>query len=171
MTPDDLAKAVGSAAAQELLNALDRIKHCVGQLSDEQVWWRSHPEMNSIGNLILHLCGNVRQWIISGIGGEEDKRHRQAEFDDRASYTRAELLERLETTVREADAVLGRVEPERLLEVKKVQGFDETVMSAMWHVVAHFEGHAHEIVYITRFLVREKYRFMFVPQNKVKGSV
>jgi uncharacterized damage-inducible protein DinB len=170
-----MSSDIGSACiaeAQRVLGInLKKMRHCLDQLSDEQVNWRPFEQQNSIANIILHLCGNVRQWIISGIGGEEDKRHRQAEFDDRASYTRAELLERLETTVREADAVLGRVEPERLLEVKKVQGFDETVMSAMWHVVAHFEGHAHEIVYITRFLVREKYRFMFVPQNKVKGSV
>jgi hypothetical protein len=64
MTADELAVAVGTAAAQEMTSALNRIKHCLGQLSDEQIWWRSHPAMNSVGNLILHLCGNVRQWQL-----------------------------------------------------------------------------------------------------------
>ena len=170
-----MSSDIGSACITEARRVLainqKKIRHCLEQLTDEQVNWRPFEQQNSIANVILHLCGNVRQWIISGIGGEEDRRNRQAEFDDRESYTRAELLERIEKTVTEADEVLGRIEPEQLLEPKKVQGFDETVMTAMWHAAAHFEGHAHEIVYITRFLIREKYRFMFVPKNKVRGSV
>src|SRR5438552_3239842 len=66
MTADELAAAVGTEAATQLEKALDRIKHCLAQLSDEQVWWRPQPSLNSIGNLILHLCGNVRQWVVSG---------------------------------------------------------------------------------------------------------
>ena len=73
MTADELATAVGTEAANELTSALAKIKHCLGQLTDEQVWWRSWPSLNSIGNLILHLCGNVRQWIVAGLGGADRK--------------------------------------------------------------------------------------------------
>ena len=82
MTTDDLAAAVGTEAGNELSNALARIKHCVDQLTDNQVWRRAQPHLNSIGNLILHLCGNVRQWIIAGVGGAADVRDRPAEFAD-----------------------------------------------------------------------------------------
>ncbi len=60
MTADELAAAVGAAAAHKLDSALERIQHCLGQLTDGQVWHRSQPGLNSIGNLILHLCGNLR---------------------------------------------------------------------------------------------------------------
>jgi hypothetical protein len=72
MTADDMAAFVGTEAAHELESALERINHCLGQLNDEQVWRRSKPSLNSIGNLILHLCGNVRQWIVAGLGGATD---------------------------------------------------------------------------------------------------
>src|SRR5437660_316028 len=102
MTADELATAVGTEAASELASALGKIKHCLGQLSDEQVWWRYHPSLNSIGNLILHLCGNVRQWIVAGLGGGADGRDRPAEFSERGSIPRDELLRRLESVVDEA---------------------------------------------------------------------
>ncbi len=80
--------------ARELLqdDYLLKIERCLERLTDEQIWWRPNPESNSIGNLILHLCGNARQWIVSGLGGATDERHRQAEFDERRTIPRAELL-------------------------------------------------------------------------------
>ena len=88
MTADELAVVVGAAAANELGSALLRIKHCLGQLNDEQVWHRSQPGLNSIGNLILHLCGNMRQWVIAGLGGASDGRNRPAEFAERGPSRR-----------------------------------------------------------------------------------
>ena len=107
MTADELAAAVGTAAAHELASALERIKHCLGQLNDEQVWWRSQPSLNSIGNLILHLCGNLRQWIVAGLGGAADVRNRPAEFAERGPIPKDELLRRLEAVVEEAKAILA----------------------------------------------------------------
>jgi Protein of unknown function (DUF1572) len=69
-------------------SATVRIKHCLGQLTDEQIWWRSHPSLNSIGNLILHLCGNVRQWIVAGLGSAADSRNRSAEFSERGPISK-----------------------------------------------------------------------------------
>ena len=80
---DELRNALNNALSDELAAALGRIAHCVGQLTDEQVWSRPTPAMNSIGNLMLHLAGNVRQLIVAGVGGEPDIRERQAEFDAR----------------------------------------------------------------------------------------
>src|SRR6266436_8120564 len=116
MTADELATAVGTEAANELASALSRIKHCLGQLTDEQVWWRSQPSLNSIGNLILHLCGNVRQWIVAGLGGATDDRHRPAEFAERGPIPKDELLRKLEAVVNEAKAVLAQQTARQLLE-------------------------------------------------------
>ena len=106
MTPDELAAAIGAEAANELTSALARIKHCLSQLSDEQVWWRSRPSLNSIGNLILHRCGNLRQWIVAGLGGAADLRDRPAEFCEPGPIPQDELRRKLEAVVDE-----GRVVP------------------------------------------------------------
>ena len=82
---------------------------------------------NSIGNLVLHLCGNARQWIVAGVGGAADIRKRQTEFDQRAVIARAELSERLRTTLFEVDDTLAAVDPATLLETRRIQGLDTTV--------------------------------------------
>ena len=108
MTADELATAVGTEAANELASALAKIKHCLGQLTDEQVWWRSRPPLNSIGNLTLHLCGNVRQWLVAGLGAAADSQDRPAEFAERGPIPKEESLRKLEAVVEEARAVLAR---------------------------------------------------------------
>jgi hypothetical protein len=80
---------------------LPKIERCVEKLTDEQVWWRPNPESNSIGNLLLHISGNARQWIVCGLGGGLDERRRQKEFDEREGIPRHELLARLRTTIAE----------------------------------------------------------------------
>src|SRR5437763_5438710 len=99
MIAGEIAAAVGSTAAHELNNACDRIKHCLRQLNDEQIWRRPHPSLNSIGNLTLHLCGNLRQWIVAGIGGAADIRDRPAEFAERGPVPKTDLLFKLEEVV------------------------------------------------------------------------
>src|SRR5216684_8225166 len=121
MTADELAAVVGAAAAKELTSALNRINHCLGQLNDEQVWRRSQPSLNSIGNLILHLCGNLRQWIVAGVGGAGDNRNRPAEFAERGPIPKQELLRSLESVVEEAKRVLTGVDGRRLREVRRIQ--------------------------------------------------
>src|SRR5688572_29615842 len=116
LTADDVAAAVGTEAAKELTSALGRIKHCLGQLNDEQVWWRPQPSLNSIGNLVLHLCGNLRQWVVAGLGGTADVRDRPGEFSERGPVPKAELLRRLDAVVGEAKEVLSRLTGRQLLE-------------------------------------------------------
>ncbi|MBI4429650.1 MAG: DUF1572 family protein [Ignavibacteriales bacterium] len=127
-----------------------RIRRCVEELGENDVWWRAHETDNSIGNLLLHLSGNVRQWIVSGIGGARDTRERQKEFDQRENVPKAELLERLKETLVEADNTLAHFDTSKLLEKRHIQKYDITCFEAILHVVEHFSGHVGQIIYITK---------------------
>ena len=129
---------------------LPRIEHCVRGLSDEQLWWRANAESNSIGNLILHLAGNVRQWIVSGVGGSTDTRERQREFDERGPVAAPELLARITSAVGEADRVLASVTRSTLLERRRIQSYDVTVLQAIYAVVEHFSMHTGQIIVLTK---------------------
>jgi len=131
---------------------LPKIERCVEKLTDEQVWWRPNPESNSIGNLLLHLSGNARQWIVCGLGGETDKRQRQAEFDEREGIPRAELLSKLRTTVTEVDRVLAGFDSSRLLVEYQIQGTASTALAAIFHVTEHFSMHTGQIILLTKML-------------------
>lgn len=148
-----------------LENATRKILHCLAQIGDDDVHWRPHATHNSIANLILHLCGNVRQWIISGVGGVSDTRDRASEFADRRPTPKQELIERLTGTVAEADATLARLDAVRLLERRHIQEWDVTLLAAIFDSVSHFVGHTHQIVYITRMRLGDSYRFQWVPQT------
>ena len=170
ITADELAAAVGSEAGHELTNALAKIKHCLGQLTDEQVWWRSRPSLNRIGNLILHLCGNVRQWIVAGLGGAADGRDRPAEFSERGPIPKDELLRKLDAVVGEAKAVLARQMARQLLEARRIQGFDVTGLVAIFDSVPHFRGHTQEIVSLTRLQLGDAYKFAWAPTTPEQGA-
>src|SRR5207248_5165333 len=106
--------------------------------------------LNSIGNLILHLCGNLRQWIVAGLGEAADGWDRPAEFSERGPIPKEELLRRLEDVVDEARAVLARQTARQLLEARRIQDFDVTGLAAIFDSVPHFRGHTQEVVSITR---------------------
>jgi len=162
--PDsDVATVFCRESTRELSAATGIIRHCLNQLSEEQVWWRPDRSMNSVGNLILHLCGNLRQWIISGVGGAADTRRRQREFDERGPIPQSELLSGIEEAVQEASEVLCRVTGEALLEERQIQGFDTTCLGAVVHSVSHFRGHVQEIVHLSRTVLGADYEFDFVP--------
>ena len=129
---------------------LPKILASVEQLSDEDLWWRPNEASNSVGNLMLHLSGNVRQWIVSGVGGAPDQRERAREFAQRAPLPRAELIAALTRAVREADAVLAGVSRSGLGELRLIQGREVTVFEAIYHVVEHFSTHVGQIVMIAK---------------------
>ena len=129
---------------------LPRILRCLSELSEEDVWWRADEPNNSIGNLILHLSGNVRQWIITGIGGAKDTRDRPKEFSERGPIPKEELSKKIETTLREADDVLAHFDAGRMLEVRHIQKYDVTCLETISHVVEHFAQHLGQIIYITK---------------------
>lgn len=170
MSGDELAAAVGAEAAGALRDGVGVIRHCVEQLDDEQVWHREADGRNSVGNLILHLCGNVRQWLISGLGGARDVRDRPREFSERGPIPRTQLLQQLETVVREASAALSAVTADQLMRKRRIQGFEVSGLGAIFSAVPHFKGHTQEIVHITRGLLGSAYRFHWVPAGPDQGA-
>jgi hypothetical protein len=170
MNADELAAVVGTAAAHELESALKRIKHCLGQLDEEQVWRRPQPGLNSIGNLILHLCGNVRQWVVAGVGGASDNRNRPAEFAERGPIPKEELTRRLAAVVEEAKRILIGVKARQLVDPRRIQGFDVTGAAAIFDSVPHFRGHTQEIVHMTRSLLGDAYQFAWAPTTPEEGA-
>jgi uncharacterized damage-inducible protein DinB len=129
---------------------LPKIERCLDKLSDADLWWRANEASNSIGNLILHLCGNVTMWIIGGVGSMPFERDRQREFDERRNIPGTDLIDRLRAVVRDADEVMGRVSSEELLSRRQIQGYDVTVLEAIYHVVEHFSMHTGQIILLTK---------------------
>ena len=127
-----------------------RLERCLNELSEADIWWRPNENSNSVGNLVLHLCGNARQWILAGLGGALDQRRRQTEFDERGPIPRAELIQKVRDVMDEIDEVLDRLKPEDLERPIVVQGFDETGLSILIHVVEHFSYHVGQMAYIVK---------------------
>lgn len=145
------------------LECVPRIRHCVGLLTQAQVWSRPCPPCNAIGNLLLHLEGNVRQWIISGLGERHDQRDRPAEFAETGAGAppKEQLVDRLQATVDEAAAIVDAMPVARLLAVHPFQGgkFSDTGIAGVLHVMEHFSGHAYQIYDRTKQLLGRDLRF------------
>jgi uncharacterized damage-inducible protein DinB len=127
---------------------LPQVIKVVAELSDEDIWWRPNEASNSIGNLLLHLNGNIGQWIVSSIGGVEFFRNRDAEFSERGPIPKTELISKLTKTVADADSVLASIGEEKLLVRHQIQKFDVTAMHAIYHVIEHFGYHLGQILYV-----------------------
>ncbi|HKU73835.1 MAG TPA: DinB family protein [Pyrinomonadaceae bacterium] len=138
---------------------LPKIERCLEKLTDEQIWWRANEESNSIGNLILHLCGNARQWIICGVGSQPDNRNRDSEFQQRHPIPRTELLTLLRSTLSEIQTTLGNLDPTTVLDRRKIQGHDVDILEAIFHVTEHFSMHSGQIIMLTKMLTSSDLRF------------
>lgn len=139
-------------SAKKLEEYQSRIETCLNLLSEDQVWARGRENENAAGNLVLHLCGNVRQWIVSGAGGLPDARDRDSEFSAKGGIPVGELVVRLRAVVQEAVGVLSRVSAERLQERLVIQNYPVTVLEAIYHSVEHFSMHTGQIIFITKLL-------------------
>jgi len=127
-----------------------KIRAAVESLPDGALWSRPNAESNSVGNLLMHLAGNVRQWIVSGIGGAPDVRNRTGEFEARDGAGAAALLSALDDVLDDADAVLAKLTAADLAASRAIQGRDVNVMEAIYHVVEHFAGHTYQIVLVAK---------------------
>jgi uncharacterized damage-inducible protein DinB len=127
-----------------------KLRQALTALPEESLWWRPNPQSNSVGNLLLHLSGNVRQWIVAGIGGAPDARDRPGEFTAQSGGSASDLLAGLEATLDEADLVLAGLDGRHLLEFRDIQGRRLAVFEAVFHVVEHFSFHLGQIVYIAK---------------------
>ena len=156
----ELSTTFIAVSRQRLLNDYHpRMVRCLQELSEEDIWWRAHETDNSIGNLVLHLCGNVRQWIIASVGDAKDIRERSKEFSERTRIPKAELLGKLDETLHEADHVLKHFDPSKLLETRHIQKWDVTCMEAIFQVVEHFSHHLGQIIYITKLRTAKDLKF------------
>jgi uncharacterized damage-inducible protein DinB len=127
-----------------------KIERCLEVLTDEDVWWRANEGSNSIGNLLLHLEGSTRAWIIGVAGGSHNQRDRQQEFDQREQIPRTELMSRLRQTLAEADEVLARLDVGVLLERRQARDEEVTVLWAVYHAVEHFSMHTGQIIMLSK---------------------
>ena len=146
----------------ELLDqSMVKIRHCLEQLSAEQLWWRPQRSLNSVGNLCLHLAGNLRQWGIVPFSEVADNRDRESEFSSEIRISTVEVLQRLNDAVAESKQIWNAMEQKALRESVNIQGFDVTLMHAISHTSSHFVGHTHQIIMLTRMQLGEGYRFQW----------
>lgn len=136
-----------------------KLRQATRALPDDRLWWRPHEAANSVGNLLVHLSGNVRQWIVSGVGGAPDRRHRDAEFAARDGASAEELVRRLDDTLREADGVLASLSAAALGEPRRIQGRETTVFAAVYHVVEHFSTHTGQVVLLAKMFAPGSIQF------------
>jgi uncharacterized damage-inducible protein DinB len=147
----DLGRALIIECKRRLYDeSLPRIRTCLAELTVDEIWSRPNEQTVSAGNLVLHLAGNVRQYIVATLGGVPDVRERQKEFDATGPMPTADLLQRLESAMVDAAAVIDRLDPTKLEETHRVQGFVESGLSILVHVVEHFSYHTGQIAYIVK---------------------
>jgi uncharacterized damage-inducible protein DinB len=127
-----------------------KIKACMKQLGEKDIWFRHNEHVNSIGNIILHLCGNIRQWIISSLGGAPDIRERDLEFSTAGGFTNAELTAKWQDTIREAITIIAQASPENLLRRRVVQGSSISGIGIIIHVTEHYSYHTGQIIFLTK---------------------
>jgi uncharacterized damage-inducible protein DinB len=153
------------SAIDSLRVFMGRIETCFNNLTDDQIWMRgtgasrAGDNQNAAGNLALHLAGNVRQWIVCGLGGQEDKRIRHLEFDARGGQSCTALAAKLRQTVEEAIVVIGGLTTEQLVTVRNIQGSQVTGVQALLHVVEHFAQHTGQIILLTKALTGDDLGF------------
>ncbi len=149
----ELAAIFLAFSRKKLLNQYwPRLKTCVEPMTVEQVWWRPNEASNSIGNLILHLNGNMTQWLVASFNKDEDLRNRPGEFAAQGGLTATELLNRLGATIVEAGKVFNRLTAEELLAQYVIQGYQVRGLDAVYQVIEHFGLHYGQIAYITKTL-------------------
>jgi uncharacterized damage-inducible protein DinB len=155
--------AMAQEASRLLGEYLGKIETCVGLLSPEQLWWRPNPECTSVANLLLHLCGNLSQWVLAGVGGVAFERHRRAEFAATQPEDGADLLKQLSEIVSASRNVARNLSQADLRREFSIQGYTRTGFGVILHAVEHMAYHTGQIVYITKQLVGEREKIEFYP--------
>ncbi|MEM9942542.1 MAG: DUF1572 family protein [Planctomycetota bacterium] len=166
----DVSREYHFLAGDLLDQAMKKICHCLDQLNDRQVWWRPAPNMNSIGNLLLHLSGNLNQWGVVPFTLENDRRDREVEFSSDIFIPKDELLEQMQNVVERAKDQWQHLEESQLLRRLEIQGFDVSHMHAILHASSHFVGHTHQVILLTRLQLGTQYQFHWSP-GEPRGEV
>ena len=152
MSTTELHRDFLGNAETKLGKYMAQIGRCAGLLSGEQLWTRANEHCNSVGNLLLHLNGNVRQWIVSGLGGAPLDRERPAEFSEEGPLPAERVLGDLAETIRSAREVIKRLDDASLARRYEIQRREVTGLIAVFHAVEHFAFHTGQIIQITKEL-------------------
>lgn len=159
----ELAIEFARQSADLLDQSMIKIRHCTDQLSEHQIWWRPAPSLNSIGNLLLHLTGNLKQWGVVPFTLANDRRDREAEFLDDSRQPSEAVLTAIQQVVDDAKEQWGHLAAGQLMRTVEIQGFDVTHLHAIMHTSSHFVGHTHQIVQLTRIQLGGNYQFHWSP--------
>ena len=162
VTPPDLTREADQLFAQYL----HKIEHCVALLSPAQVWWRPNSKCNSVANLLFHLCGNLSQWVLDGLGGMAYERHRREEFAAAEGEDGAALVGRLATVVAACRTVARGLSAEELVGDRTIQGISHNGFGVLLHAVEHMAYHTGQVVYVTKQLVGDGVEIEFYPNLK-----
>ncbi|MHC4933683.1 MAG: DUF1572 family protein [Planctomycetota bacterium] len=149
---------------------MPRLEEAVGKLPDDDLWWSPHGQSTSVGTLLRHLEGNVRQWILSGLGGLPDHRHRAAEFEGGSTATKADLMTSLGQCVSQACAIVSSLDDSALAEIHRIQEFETTGLGAIYHVVEHFSWHTGQIVWISKLRAGERHGIAFYDDEALNDA-
>lgn len=133
-----------------------RVNRCLDMLDEAQVWHRPNDACNAVGNLVLHLCGNINQWVVATLGGRPDDRQRNTEFEAQGPMPVAALKQRFNAVLDEANAIIAGLDPASLPHTRRAQGFDETVLAILIHVTEHLSYHTGQITFITKMLTAQQ---------------
>lgn len=152
MADVDLAHDFLAHARTKLEEHVAQIARSVELLNADETWHRTNQHTNSIGNLLLHLTGNVRQWLLGGLGGQPVTRNRPAEFAERGPLPGAPLVAALQETVARACEILTHLDAAALAARHNIQGYEVTGQVAVCHVLEHFAFHTGQIVHMTKAL-------------------
>ena len=136
-----------------------KIRRCVEVLPPSAVWARANATSNSIGNLLVHLAGNVTEWILGGIGAQTINRNRAEEFARQQGQDGRKLLDDLERVLEKADSVLAKLNADDLDRPLVIQARETTVLGAVYHVVEHFSMHTGQIILLTKIYAPDKVHF------------
>ncbi len=147
-------------------SSFQRLYHCFYQLDEKKIWWRPNDQMNSIGILIHHICGSFRQWTITNINNTEDVRDRPGEFLNESKITKEELTQLTADLKSGFESAINNLDPSRLTEQRRIQGYDVTLMSAIFRALTHLEGHIGQIVLLTRIQSGGNYKIFWTPQTE-----
>jgi uncharacterized damage-inducible protein DinB len=169
--PGTLDRLFLETSIKQLGQHQSQIETCLGLLNEHQVWARGGGNENAIGNLVLHLCGNVSQWIVSGVGVRPDRRDRDAEFAAAGGISIQQLKASLNAVVNDAAAVIGQVTAARLSDRLVIQGYDVSVLEAIYHVVEHFSMHTGQIIFATKMLTGEDLGFYRHLSARASGAI
>lgn len=156
----------GQLSADFLGDFLRRIEAVVDRLSEDQLWWKANPATNSVGNLLLHLQGNLSQWVLEGLGGRPCERHRSQEFAASRTATKGELLDGLRRVVGECQAVIRGLSEGELAAARRVQGYEEDGVYIVLRVVEHMSYHTGQIVHMAKEQLGPEAGIEFFPQHK-----